>query len=267
MRLAFVGGGTMAEAIIAGVLSATLAEPADICVGEPRAERRQYLTQRYGVLTSSDNLKAAQGADLVVLSIKPQDLSPASGDLRGHLTPEQTALSIIAGAKMSSLSQTLEHQAVIRVMPNTPAQIGHGMSMWTASREVDASKLELTRSILETIGREIYVEDEKYLDMATGLSASGPAYVFLFIEALIDAGVYVGLPRDMARTLALQMVYGSTRLVMDTGKHPSELKDMVVSPGGTTAEGIQALERAAVPAAIVEAVNAAYQKSIKLGQG
>jgi pyrroline-5-carboxylate reductase len=141
------------------------------------------------------------------------------------------------------------------------------MSMWTASREVDESKRGLAKSILETIGREIYVEDEKYLDMATGLSASGPAYVFLFIEALIDAGVYVGLPREMARTLALQMVYGSTRLVMDTGKHPSELKDMVVSPGGTTAEGIQVLEKAAVPAAIVEAVNAAYQKSIKLGQG
>jgi pyrroline-5-carboxylate reductase len=257
----------MAEAIIAGVLSAKLAQPADICVGEPRQERCQYLTQRYGVLTSPNNLKAAQGAELVVLSIKPQDLSPASGDLRSSLKPEQAALSIIAGAKMSSLTQALDHPAVIRVMPNTPAQIGLGMSMWTASKEVDETKRELAKSILETIGREIYVEDEKYLDMATGLSASGPAYVFLFIEALIDAGVYVGLPRDMARTLALQMVYGSTRLVMDTGKHPSELKDMVVSPGGTTAEGIQVLEKAAVPAAIVEAVNAAYQKSIKLGQG
>jgi pyrroline-5-carboxylate reductase len=267
MQLAFIGGGTMAEAIIAGVLSAKLAEPADICVGEPRPERCQYLSQRYGVLTSPDNLKAAQGAELVVLSIKPQDLSPASGELRGRLNPEQAAMSIIAGTKMSSLTLALEHPAVIRVMPNTPAQIGYGMSMWTASKEVGESKRGLAQSILGTIGREIYVEDEKYLDMATGLSASGPAYVFMFIEALIDAGVYVGLPRDMARTLALQMVYGSTRLVMDTGKHPSELKDMVVSPGGTTAEGVQALERAAVPAAIVEAVNAAYQKSIKLGQG
>ena len=122
-------------------------------------------------------------------------------------------------------------------------------------------------SLLGTVGEEIYVSDEKYLDMSTALSASGPAYVFMFVEALIDAGVYVGLPRDMARTLALQTVYGSTRLVMETGKHPGELKDMVVSPGGTTAEGLQALERAGVPAAVVDAVNAAYLKSVKLGQG
>jgi pyrroline-5-carboxylate reductase len=152
-------------------------------------------------------------------------------------------------------------------MPNTPAQIGCGMTLWTCSEPVNAGTRDLTRSMLGTVGQEIYVNDEKYLDMATALSASGPAYVFLFVEALIDAGVYVGLPRDMARTLALQTVYGSVRLVMDTGKHPGELKDMVVSPGGTTAEGLQALERGGVPAALVDAVNAAYEKSIKLGQG
>ena len=132
---------------------------------------------------------------------------------------------------------------------------------------MDDDLKELARSILATIGEELYVDDEKYLDMATALSASGPAYVFLFIEALIDAGVYVGLPRDMARTLALQTVYGSTRLVLETGKHPAELKDMVVSPGGTTAEGLQALEKGGLPGVIVEAVDAAYRKSVKLGQG
>ena len=141
------------------------------------------------------------------------------------------------------------------------------MSLWTCSQDVDDDLKELTRSILTTIGEEMYVDDEKYLDMATALSASGPAYVFLFIEALIDAGVYVGLPRDMARTLALQTVYGSTRLVSETGRHPAELKDMVVSPGGTTAEGLQVLEKGGLPAVIVEAVDAAYRKSIKLGQG
>jgi pyrroline-5-carboxylate reductase len=267
MRLAFIGGGTMAEAIIGGVLSAKLAHPEEISVGEPRAERSQYLSHHYGVLGSQDNLKAAQGAELVILSIKPQDLPVIFQQLKGHLGPEQVALSIIAGAKMSTLTQGLGHAPVIRVMPNTPAQIGHGMSLWTSSGEVDAARRELTQSILDTIGREIYVDDEKYLDMATALSASGPAYVFLFIEALIDAGVYVGLPREMARTLALQTVYGSTRLLMDTGKHPAELKDMVVSPGGTTAEALQVLERSGVPAAVVEAVSAAYRKSIALGQG
>jgi pyrroline-5-carboxylate reductase len=257
----------MAEAIISGVISADLAAPEDICVGEPVPERCRYLEGQLGVRTTHDNLKAVQSGDLVVFAIKPQDLSGVSQQLRGRLNEGQAGLSIIAGAKVSTLINGLGHSSIVRVMPNTPAQIGHGMSMWTASPEVSPGQREMTRSILSTVGREIYVEDEKYLDMATALSASGPAYVFLFIEALIDAGVYVGLPRDMSRTLALQMVYGSTRLVMETGKHPAELKDMVVSPGGTTAEGVQALEQAGVPAAVVNAVNAAYIKSIKLGQG
>ena len=168
---------------------------------------------------------------------------------------------------MSTLAQGLQHDSIIRVMPNTPAQIGCGMTLWTCSEPVSDVHREMARSMLGTVGEEIYVSDEKYLDMSTALSASGPAYVFMFVEALIDAGVYVGLPRDMARTLALQTVFGSVRLVMETGKHPGELKDMVVSPGGTTAEGLQALERGGVPAAVVDAVNAAYLKSVKLGQG
>lgn len=267
MRLAFIGGGTMAEAILGGVLAANLATPDNICVGEPRRERCELLSSQYGVHTSANNREATDGTDLVILAIKPQDLSDVFRQLHGQLTPAQAVLSIVAGARMSSLAEGLGHPAIIRVMPNTPAQIGCGMSLWTCSSPVDKAKRELTQSILGTVGLEIYVEDEKYLDMATALSASGPAYVFLFIEALIDAGVYVGLPRDMARTLAIQTVYGSARLVMDTGKHPAELKDMVVSPGGTTAEGLKVLEGSGVPAAVVEAVKAAYNKSIKLGQG
>ncbi len=267
MKLAFIGGGVMAEAILGGVLAAKLAEPGAIHMGEPRPERRQALTRQYGVKATQDNLEAAQGADLVILAIKPQDLPTVFRQLKGHLGPQQAALSIIAGAKLSTLSQGLGHPAIIRVMPNTPAQIRCGMSLWTCAKEVDQARRDATKSILATVGQEIYVEDEKYLDMATALSASGPAYVFLFIEALIDAGVYVGLPRDLARTLALQTVLGSTRLVLETGKHPGELKDMVVSPGGTTAEALQVLEHRGVPGAVVEAVNAAFQKSIKLGQG
>ena len=267
MKLAFIGGGTMAEAIMGGVLSANLNQPEDISVGEPRIDRCQFLSEHYGVRASTNNLEAAGEADLVVLSIKPQDLPAIFRQLGGRLEERQAALSIIAGAKMSTLQEGLAHPNIIRVMPNTPAQIGQGMSLWTTTDGVSPGLRNLTRSILETVGKEIYVDDEKYMDMATALSASGPAYVFLFVEALIDAGVYVGLPRDMARTLALQTVFGSVKLVMDTGKHPGELKDMVVSPGGTTAEGLQALEQAGVPAALVDAVNAAYLKSIRLGQG
>ena len=266
MKIAFVGGGTMAEALMGGVLAAKLARPDEISVGEPVGLRREYLAERYGVGTHAENDAAVADADLVLLAIKPQDLPAVAQGLKKELKPNQAALSIIAGAKMSTLMDGLGHSAIIRVMPNTPAQIGYGMSMWTCTPQVDPAQRALTQSILATVGQEIYVDDEKYLDMATALSASGPAYVFLFIEALIDAGVYVGLPRDTARTLALQTVYGSTKLVMETGKHPGELKDMVVSPGGTTAEGLQVLERGGVPATVVEAVNAAYQKSIKLGR-
>ena len=267
MKVAFIGGGKMAEAILHGVLFGKLAGPKDISVGEPVAERREYLTSQFGVNTDADNLKTAQQADLVVFAVKPQDLGLVMGQLKGKLGTDQAALSIVAGAKMETLTKGLGHTSIVRVMPNTPAQIGAGMTLWTCSDGVDESRREMTKSVLGSIGQEIYVDDEKYMDMATALSASGPAYVFLFIEALIDAGVYVGMPRDMARTLALQTVFGSTKLVMDTGMHPAELKDMVVSPGGTTAEALRVLEDQGVPAAIVSAVDAAYRKSIQLGQG
>ena len=256
----------MAEAILKGVLAASLAGPEDILVGEPVAGRRQYLTQEYGVWAGGSNQEAVEDADLVILAVKPQDLPVLFSQLGGRLGPEQSALSIVAGAKISTLAQGLNHRPIIRVMPNTPAQIGHGMSVWTCAEPVSQHSRDLAQSVLETVGREIYVDDENYLDMATALSGSGPAYVFLFIEALIDAGVYVGLPREVAQLAALQTIYGSTKLAMEGGKHPAELKAMVVSPGGTTAEGLQVLERAGMPAAIVEAVNAAYQKSIQLGQ-
>ena len=256
----------MAEAILRGVLAAGLAKGEDISVGEPVPERCRYLSKEYGVRVNGDNLEVVSQADLVVFAVKPQDLPVTMGQLRHRLTEEQSALSIVAGARISALTKGLGHSSIIRVMPNTPAQIGFGMSLWTCSEEVSQTQRDLTQSILGTVGVEVYVAEEKYLDMATALSASGPAYVFLFIEALIDAGVHVGLPRDMAKTLALQTVYGSTKLVMETGKHPAELKDMVVSPGGTTAEGLRVLERNAVPASIIEAVEAAYHKGISLGQ-
>ena len=257
----------MAESIVHGVLAGKLASPGDIAIGEPVPERRAFLSSEFGVSPVADNLEAASGADLIVLAVKPQDLGGVLGQLKGSLKPGQAALSIVAGARMDTLSKGLNHEAVVRVMPNTPAQVGSGMTLWTCSLGVGDGQRDMTRAVLSSVGEEIYVADEKYMDMATALSASGPAYVFLFIEALIDAGVYVGMPRDMARTLALQTVYGSTRLVMETGRHPAELKDMVVSPAGTTAEALRVLEEQGVPAAIVAAVDAAYKKSVQLGQG
>ena len=266
MRLAFIGGGTMAEAIISGVLSSGVTTAADVSVGEPVEERCRVLRERYGVFATTTNAEAAERGDIVVLSVKPQNLPDVLAGINGSLRGNQAALSIIAGARMSTIVEGLGHEAVIRVMPNTPAQIGEGMSLWTCSPQVTQEARESARSVLATVGKEIYVSDEKYLDMATALSASGPAYVFLFIEALIDAGVHVGLPRDMSRTLALQTVLGSTKLVEETGRHPAALKDMVTSPGGTTVEGLLALERGAIRATIINAVVAAYERSVELGR-
>ena len=255
----------MAEAIIGGVLSKGIAGREDISVGEYLEARCQVLHERYGVLSTTDNFKAMERGDIVVLSIKPQNLSEVMAQLGDSLRSDQTVLSIIAGARMSAIVNGLGHASVIRVMPNTPAQIGEGMSLWTCSPGVGEEVRQSAQSILRTMGEEIYVSDEKYMDMATALSASGPAYVFLFIESLIDAGVHLGLPRDMSRTLALQTVLGSARLVKETGRHPAELKDMVSSPGGTTVEALLALEEGSFRATVINAVIAAYEKSIELG--
>ena len=266
LTLAFIGGGTMAEAILSGVLDKGLATPDAICVGEPVSGRRDYLSELYGVNTTSDNIHAVETADLVVLAVKPQQLRDVLGELRGRLIKSQAALSIVAGASIKSISRGLDHQAVIRVMPNTPAQVGEGMSVWTASPEVTTHHEEAARTILRSLGEELYVSEEKYLDMATALSASGPAYVFLFLESLIDAGVYLGLSRDMAQTLALQTVLGSAALAKSSGRHPAELRNMVTSPGGTTAEALLSMEDDGLRSAIINGVIAAHEKAAALGE-
>ncbi|MBM3924807.1 MAG: pyrroline-5-carboxylate reductase [SAR202 cluster bacterium] len=266
MKLAFIGGGAMAEAIIKGALSASMAKPEEITVGEVVEERCRYLANQYRILATPSNAKAVRSADLVILAVKPQSLNDVAADLKPSLKPNHTVLSILAGTRMAALTKGLGHNGVIRVMPNTPAQIGAGMSVWMTSPGVDEKVAKEAQAILKTLGEEIRVHNEKYIDMATALSASGPAFIFLFIESLIDSGVLIGLPRPMARTLALQTVLGSARLVKETGKHPAELTDMVTSPGGTTVAGLLALEDASFKAAVLNAVQAAYQKSIALGE-
>ena len=255
----------MAEALIGGILDARLAAASDIRVGEPVEVRRTHLEQQYGLKAWPRNLEAVDGADIVVLAVKPQNLSHVLSELNNGPRQDYTIVSIIPGATIAKLAEGLNHPSVIRVMPNTPAQIGAGMSVWTASEQVPQAKIDVTRDVLRTLGQELYVTDEKLIDMATALSASGPAYVFLFIESLIDAGVYLGMPRDMARKLVLQTVSGSTKLVEESGRHPAELKDMVTSPGGTTIEALLAFEEGGFRASIFEAVIAAYEKSKALG--
>ena len=266
MKISFIGGGIMGEALIAGLLRAKLAAPADVAVSEPVDTRRHLLTEKYGVRTDLLTRNVVPGANLVVLSVKPQSLGEIMPDLAKLLQPGQAILSIIAGARIETLAKGLGTNAIVRVMPNTPAQIGAGMTVWTATPSVPRDQLNAARDMLRTLGEEIYVTDEKLIDMATALSASGPAYVFLFIESLIDAGVHLGMNRDMARKLVLQTVLGSAQMVKETGRHPAEMRDMVTSPGGTTAEALLALERAGFRRAILDAVIAAYEKSKRLGE-
>ena len=265
MLISFVGGGKMGEAIVGGILEAGVAVAGDVRIAEPVEARRDYLAAKYGVTARPSASDVLDGAGLVVLAVQPRDLAAVMSETGPRLAAGQVVVSIVAGAVMDTLLDGLGHDAVVRVMPNTPAQIGAGMTVWTASPAVPEPQIQAARRILRTLGEELYVADERLVDMATALSASGPAYVFLFIEALIDAGVYLGMPRDVARRLALQTVAGSTRLVDETGRHPAQLKDMVTSPGGTTIEALRTLERGRFRATVIDAVKAAYEKSQALG--
>ena len=257
----------MCEAIVTGIVSSSLAAPSDISVGEPVEARRRALSHRHGVSVHADNAAAVVGAELVVLSVKPQSLGSVLPSLGRALSSGQALASIVAGARMRSITDETGHQAVIRVMPNTPAQIAAGVSVWTTAPDVTDAQREAARSVVATLGEEVYVESEDLIDMATALSASGPAYVFTFIEALIDAGVSIGMSRDLAGQLAIETVLGSARMAKETGTHPAELRNMVTSPGGTTAAALMELEKGRLRHTVMEAVTKAYRRSKKLVDG
>jgi pyrroline-5-carboxylate reductase len=259
--IAFVGAGVMAESIIAGLLAKQMLPAGNIIASHPRDERLRRLGERFGVRVTTSNRDAAIEADLVVLTIKPQVLGPVMKQLHGQLSPRQVVISIIAGASLSSLRRGLGHDAVVRVMPNTPAQISEGMSVWSATDAVAADQRAAVRSLLGALGEEIEVETEKYVDMASALSGTGPTYVFLMMEALIDAGVHMGFPRHLAEEIVLQTVSGSVAFARSSGKHLAELRNMVTSPGGTSAEAIYQMEKGGLRTVLSKSVYAAYQKT------
>jgi pyrroline-5-carboxylate reductase len=263
MRIAFIGGGAIGEAMVQCLLTEKVAAPQDIVVSDTSEVRRDLLSGGYGVRALPDNKEAVKNADLIVLAVKPQNLPEVMDEIR-DLAADQLVLSIVAGAALSSLRRGLNHSCVVRAIPNMPAQIGQGMTIWTATTETDQRQTKLAQTVLGALGKEIYVADERYLNMATALSSSGPAYVFLFIEALVDAGVHIGLPRDMAQALVIQTVLGSTRMVDKTRKHPADLRNMVTSPGGTTTEALLELEKGRFRSLLLEAVAAAYRKAESL---
>lgn len=264
-KIAFIGPGVMAEAMIAGLLNKKLAKTENIVASGPREERGAELHKKYGVQITGDNAIAISQADVVVLSVKPQRLSEVMKGLKG-IRADALVLSIVAGASIKKIGSGLKHKSVVRSMPNTPGQIGEGITVWTASKEVTAEQQEMARAILGALGEEVFVEDESYLDMATALSGSGPAYVFLFTEALIDAGVHMGFPRRIAEQLVLQTIKGSASFYEHAGRHPATLRNQVTSPGGTSAEALYYLEKAGFRTAISRAIWAAYQRSLELGK-
>ena len=265
--LSIIGPGVMAEAIIAGLIRNRVLPVQKIIAAGPRPERGSELIEHYGIRYTTDNAEAVSRADIVILAVKPQKLRAVLSGLRGKVDPQALVLSIIAGASIQTISSGLEHPCVIRAMPNTPAQIGQGITVWTASPAVTEPQLEAARLILSALGQEVFVEEENYLDMATALSGTGPAYVFLFMEALIDAGVHLGFPRRIAEQLVTQTIRGSVEYYALKKDHPAHLRNQVTSPGGTSAAALYYLEKAGFRTALSRAIWAAYERSQELGRG
>lgn len=263
-RLAIVGTGVMAEAMLAGLLGERLLEAAHVMCSHPREGRRATLDQTYGVGTTESNAEAVRGADIVLLAVKPQMLAEVMPELRGTLSPEQLVISIIAGASTHALGAGLDHPALVRCMPNTPAQIGQGVTVWFATPSVDAQGKARTRTMLSALGREFEVHSERQVAMATAVSGTGPTYIFLFIEALTDAAVHLGFPRHVARELVLDTMQGSAAFALRSGRHVAELRDMVTSPGGTSAEALYQLERGRLRTVVSDAVWAAFERTLRL---
>ena len=264
-RLAFIGGGTMAEAMVRGLFDKHLVPPSHVLVTGPRRERRADLTKRFGVKALASNVEAARAAHVVILSVKPQVLPTVLRELRGELREDQLVISIVAGAPMAVIRDGLEHAVIVRAMPNTPAQIGMGVTAWTAAAAVDRDQRDRAKAILGALGEELEVDDEGQVDMATALSGTGPTYVFLLMEALVDAGVHLGFSRRVAEELVLRTVEGSAAFARQSERHLAELRNMVTSPGGTSAAAIYELEKGTLRTVLSRAVYAAFRRTRELG--
>ena len=268
---AFIGCGVMGESIIAGLLQQEIVKPEQIVASHPRESRRRELEEKYGISAFEDNAEAVRAIrnaenSNVVLSVKPQRIAAVLHDLAGVVLPKQNVISIVAGAKIKTIANALKNNRVVRAMPNTPAQIGAGITAWTCTESVGEEEREQVKTFFSGFGKELYVETENMIDMATALSATGPTYVFMVMEALTDAGVHLGFSRDMAKELVQEMMLGSIKFAMESHKHPAELRNMVTSPGGTSAEAIYQMEKGTLRTVLSKAVYAAYTRAVELGK-
>ena len=264
-KIAFIGSGAMGEAMIKGLLAQQLLTPDQIIASDPVPTRRELAHATYGIQTTDDNRVAVRDAQVVLLCVKPQAFGSVAAYLRGQVAPDALIISIMAGVTFQTLQQGLEHARIVRSMPNTPAQLNMGATVWIAAPEVSEEQRRHTEIILGALGEQIRAEKEDFIDMQTGLGGSGPGFVLLIVEAMIDAGVQMGFSRADAQTIVLQTIAGSVALVKETGLHPAELRNRVTSPGGTTAAGLYELEKAGLRAILSDAIFAAYHRSQELG--
>lgn len=264
-KLAFIGGGNMAEALIKGVLAAGGTQKKDVTVADPLEARRTYLSDTYGVTVAEKNQQALKGANLVILAVKPQVIDAVLKEIQDDVADGQVVVSIAAGVGIERIhSHLYADSKIVRAMPNAPSMVGEGACAIAPGPGVTPEELEQVRGLFAAAGSVVVVAEEQ-MDAVTALSGSGPAYVFTMIEALADGGVKMGLPRESATTLAVQTVLGAARMVQDTGTHPGKLKDMVTSPGGTTSAGLHVLENAGLRGALIGAVEAAAKRARELG--
>jgi pyrroline-5-carboxylate reductase len=265
MRVAIVGAGVMAEAMIIGLLADRAVAPATLVASHPRRDRREVLAARHGITAVARNADAVREADIVVLAVKPQMLGRVMAELAPALRDEQVVLSIVAGATLRTLGTGLGHGAVVRAMPNTPAQIRKGITVWAAAAACTAAQRDLARAVLRAVGEERQVDDEEFVAMATALSGTGPTYLFAVMEALIDAGVHTGFPRELAHDLVVSTLIGSAEYAARSELHPAQLRNLVTSPGGTSAAAIYELEKGRLRTVLSDAVWAAYRRTQELG--
>lgn len=250
---------------MAGLIQKGLVQPDQIIGADIRAERVAELHTRYGISPANTNRAAAEAADVVVVAVKPQYFESVAEGMQHSVKADGLVISILAGTTLESLVSGIGHPAVVRAMPNTPAQIGEGMTMWTATDAVTEAQKEISQTVLTSFGRAVFADKEHYLDMSTAINGSGPGYVFLILEAMIDAGVHLGLTRPVAEELVLQTVIGSARYARESDLHLAQLRNNVTSPGGTTAAGLAMLEEGNLRSTLSEAIWAAYERSVALG--
>jgi pyrroline-5-carboxylate reductase len=267
MKIAFIGGGNMGEAMLSALIEKKLVIPGDICVSDVNQERLHLLKNKYSITVTASNKEAVSGKDVIVLAVKPQTLLEILPDLKSSIEPAQLVLSIMAGVRISKIGEGLGHKRIVRSMPNTPARIGYGASGWTATAEVTQKQKDNARAVLSAMGKEVYFDDERYIDMVTAVSGSGPAYIFLLAESLVEAAVKIGLPRKEAETLVFQMILGSAHLLVQSGQPAAELRRNVTSKGGTTEAALKIFENGGFGKLVEEAVKAAYQRAKELGNG